>query len=139
MARLIVLAIACGVWMAGSAAAAPLSAGSDLTAAAFVSRPAAIDRTVEQRLSSKNGREIYLYAGGGNPQPRLRADARWTPDNNPSQASSFVNTKLGVGWRREGLETSVGYQVMKRTSATYGQRPRKASMLGVNLKYRPGF
>lgn len=141
MGRLTIMVAACGVCLAGQAAADPFSASSDLNAAAFAKRRTAVERTVEQPVIRKHGREVYLYAGASGPEPRFHADPRWTPQNDPAQASQLVNTKLGVGWRREGLETSFGYQVRQVQGAprvSDNGRPRKDAMLGLTLKFRPG-
>lgn len=141
MGRLTMMVAACGVCLAGQATAEPFSASSDLNAAAFAKRRVAVERTVEQPLARRHGREVFLYAGASGADPRFHADPRWTPQNDPSQASQLVNTKLGVGWRREGLETSFGYQVRQVQGAprlSDSGAPRKDAMLGVSLKFRPG-
>jgi hypothetical protein len=126
--------------MASQAAAEPFSASSDLKTAPFATRTEAVERSVEQPLLRSRGREVFLYAGASGPEPRFHADPRWTPQNDPAQASNLVNTKLGVGWRRDGLETSFGYQQrqVKDAPMIYGEAPRKDAMVGLSLKYRPG-
>jgi hypothetical protein len=129
---------ACGVCLAGQAAAEPFSASSDLNTAAFAKRRTAVERTVEQPVARGHGREVYVYAGASGPEPRFHADPRWTPQNDPAQASNLVNTKLGVGWRKDGMETSFGYQVrqVKDAPMLFGEGPRKDAMLGMSLKFR---
>lgn len=129
--------------VATAAAAQSTGSARDLRAAAFAggAPPAPLrENVITQKVAGKTNAGVYVFAGATPAETRLRDDPRWTPANDADRASSIVNTKIGVGYRKGPMESSFGYmrRELRDAPTLYGDKPRRDSMIGVSLKFRPG-
>ena len=128
---------ALAITVAMSCLGAPAAAQpSRLLDDAVISTPA--ERLVEHPVHRGLGGRWFVFAGAVGSEPPPRGDPSWVAVRDLDASDRLVNTKVGGGWRRAGVEGAFGY-LHRQAGATrlHDDLLRRESMIGVSLSYRP--